>query len=77
MTPEEIAARWPEAVTFARTMRAVFGDGVKLIYAKNAAGEVLGRPSGLPAKRLTDASAYVPTAAELASPLYTVRIERD
>lgn len=39
----EVAARWPEAVAFARAMREVFGDGVKLTYARNAKGEELGK----------------------------------
>jgi len=43
MDPEEIARDWPEAVTFARAIRAVFGDGVRLVHAVNRAGAELGR----------------------------------
>jgi hypothetical protein len=32
---QEIAQRFPEAVAFARLMREVFGDGVRILYAKN------------------------------------------
>lgn len=45
LTKPEIAERWPEAVEFARQFREVFGDGVKLTYAKNCSGETIGRPS--------------------------------
>lgn len=45
MNKEEIAERWPEAVALARELRAVFGEGVRLLYAKNERGEELGRPS--------------------------------
>jgi hypothetical protein len=38
VTKDEIAAKFPEAVEFARQMRDVFGDGVRLIYARNSAG---------------------------------------
>ena len=44
MTPEEIAARWPEAVAYARAIRAEFGDGVRMVCAVNPAGEQLGKP---------------------------------
>lgn len=40
---EEIARLWPGAVQFARTFREVFGDGVRLIYARNSAGDELKR----------------------------------
>ena len=50
MTREEIAAKFPEAVAFARAIREVFGDGVKLTYARNAAGEELGRLIDAPQK---------------------------
>lgn len=43
MSPEEIAHEWPEAVTFARAIRQVFGDGVRLLHARNAAGRELGK----------------------------------
>ena len=43
MDPQEIALEFPQAVTFARAMRAAFGDGVRLIHARNAAGRELGR----------------------------------
>lgn len=45
MNKEEIAERWPEAVKLARELRSVFGDGVRLLYARNERGEELGRPS--------------------------------
>jgi len=44
MTPEQIAAKFPEAVRVAREFRDAFGPGVRLIYARNDAGEELGRP---------------------------------
>jgi hypothetical protein len=43
MTKDEIARQFPEAVEFARQMREVFGDGVRLLYARNAAGLELGK----------------------------------
>jgi len=46
LTREEIARRWPSAVAIARQYRAVFGDGVRLKWARNAAGEVLGKKTG-------------------------------
>jgi hypothetical protein len=36
---QEMAERFPEAVAFARLMREVFGDGVKILYAKNGVDE--------------------------------------
>lgn len=49
----EIAARWPEAVAIARQFRDVFGDGVRLTYAKDkATGAELGkRDAQRPAER--------------------------
>jgi hypothetical protein len=41
----EIEKRWPEAVARARELREVFGDGVRLLWAKNQNGEELGKPS--------------------------------
>ena len=58
MTAEEIAAKFPEAVAVARAFREVFGEGVRLIYARNPAGETLGRTvsgESSPLERLTDA----------------------
>ena len=43
MTKEEIAAAFPEAVEIARQFRDVFGDGVRLLYARNGVGQELGR----------------------------------
>lgn len=40
---QEIAERWPEAVELARSMRAVFGDEVRLMFAWNTAGQQLKR----------------------------------
>lgn len=48
-TVEDIARRFPEAVQIARAFREVFGEGVRLTYARNAAGEELGR--AIPAAR--------------------------
>ena len=39
---EQVRADFPEAVAFARSLREVFGDGVKLTYARNARGDELG-----------------------------------
>ena len=47
MTPEEVAERWPEAVAMARAYRDVFGAEMRLIYARNARSEELGRPEAL------------------------------
>lgn len=44
MTPEEIASRWPDAVAYARAIRAEFGDGVRMVCAVNPQGEQLGKP---------------------------------
>jgi hypothetical protein len=43
VTKAEIERRFPEAVAFARLMRAEFGPEVRLIYARNKEGEELGR----------------------------------
>lgn len=44
MNKQEIAERWPEAVAIARQFRDVFGDGVRLTYAKDkATGAELGK----------------------------------
>lgn len=48
MKPEEIAAAFPEAVAIARQFREVFGSGVRLVYARNSAGEELGKPVTAP-----------------------------
>lgn len=42
MTKDEIAERWPEAVAIARLLREVFGNEVRLLYARNKEGEELG-----------------------------------
>lgn len=39
----ETEARFPEAAAFARAMRDVFGPETRLIYARNQAGEVIGK----------------------------------
>lgn len=39
----EIAERWPHAVAFAKDMREAFGDGIKLVYARNEEGQEIGR----------------------------------
>lgn len=62
MTREEIAARWPEAVQFAQAMREVFGEGVRLTYARNSEGDELGKPSGSPANRAPDPLGNIPVA---------------
>lgn len=46
----EVARRFPVAVQFAALMREAFGDDVRLIYAKNAEGDTLGKPSDPPAQ---------------------------
>ena len=45
MTKEEVALRFPEAVEIARKFRDTFGDGVRILYARNRDGETLGRPT--------------------------------
>lgn len=45
LTKDEVEQYFPEAVQFARLMREAFGDDLKMIYAKNANGNTLGRPS--------------------------------
>jgi hypothetical protein len=42
-TAASVAEQFPEAVALAREFREVFGEGVRLTYARNAAGEELGR----------------------------------
>lgn len=42
-TATDVAQRFPDAVALARQFRELFGDGVRLTYARNAAGEELGR----------------------------------
>lgn len=43
---ERAAREHPEAVALAQAFRAVFGDGVKLLYAKNLkTGAELGKPT--------------------------------
>jgi hypothetical protein len=45
MKAADVAAAHPEAVKLARDFREVFGEGVKLTYAKNkATGAELGKP---------------------------------
>lgn len=45
LSPEDIAERWPEAVAHARDLREVFGDGVRLLYAKDKeTGDEIKRP---------------------------------
>lgn len=49
LDPAEIARRFPAPVAKARALREVFGDGVRLIYAKDrATGDVLERPYKAP-----------------------------
>jgi hypothetical protein len=54
VTHDDVAAEHPEAVAIARSFREVFGQGVRLLYAKNKlTGAELGRlspraPSGYP-----------------------------
>jgi hypothetical protein len=44
---EQVQAQFPAAVAFARSLREVFGPGVRLVYARNERGEELGsRPAG-------------------------------
>lgn len=43
-TAEEVKAAFPEAVAFAKAFREVFGDAVKLTYARNQQGQEIGRP---------------------------------
>lgn len=40
-TAQDVERDFPEAVAFAKAMREVFGDGVKITYARNANGDVL------------------------------------
>ena len=52
MTKEEIAQRFPTAVQIAREYREIFGDGVRLLWAKGKGAE-LGRPiSSMPLRAL-------------------------
>jgi len=50
-TPSETAQRFPEAASFARAMREVFGPSVRLTYARNAQGEEIGKPVATQPKR--------------------------
>lgn len=59
MEAEEIARRFPEAVSFARSIREQFGNGVRLVRATNATGEQLGKPE---AQRAVAAPFKVPNA---------------
>lgn len=43
MDPAEIARLHPDAVAFARAIRGAFGDGVRLIHARNREGQELGK----------------------------------
>jgi hypothetical protein len=43
ISAQQVAERWPEAVARARELREVFGDGVRMFYARNAEGDELGR----------------------------------
>jgi hypothetical protein len=43
MTAEEVAQRFPDAVSLARALRDVFGEA-RLRYARNAQGDALGAP---------------------------------
>jgi hypothetical protein len=45
LTKAEVEQRFPEAVQLARQFREIFGDDVRLVYAKNAKGETLGKSS--------------------------------
>ena len=47
---EEIERLWPEAVAVAREYRAVFGPEVRLVHARNAAGDELRRRGYVPQK---------------------------
>lgn len=40
---EDVAAAFPEAASIAKTYRDVFGDEVRLIYARNADGLEAGK----------------------------------
>lgn len=41
MTREEFAERFPEAAAFAQAMRQEFGEGVRIVYARNRQGDVI------------------------------------
>ena len=42
-TADEVEAEFPDAVRAAKALRTVFGEGVKIIYARNAHGLEIGR----------------------------------
>ena len=48
LSREEIARKFPEAVALARDLREAFGEGVKIIYAKNQEGEEIGNQELVP-----------------------------
>lgn len=45
VTAAIIERAFPEAVALAKSLREVFGDGVKILYARNADGEEIGSPN--------------------------------
>lgn len=56
-TAAEVEAAFPEAVQFARQLREVFGDGVKILYARNAQGQEIGKPTSAALSTRTPMSA--------------------
>lgn len=40
---QDVAEAFPEAVALAKRYRELFGDGVRLVYARNSAGLEIGR----------------------------------
>lgn len=64
-TAAEIEAAFPEAVQFARQLREVFGDGVKLVYARNAQGQEIGKRP--PVDKSSDLSTHKPMSDLVAS----------
>ena len=44
-TAADVERAFPEAVALAKALREVFGDGVRLLYARNAEGEEIGSPN--------------------------------
>lgn len=41
---KDVEEAFPEAVAFARAMREVFGEDVRLSYARNSQGQQIGKP---------------------------------
>lgn len=74
MTPDDVAAAHPKAVTFARMMREEFGEA-KLIYARNKeTGATLGAPLLVRLYRHAKAAGQV-AAANMLRALYGGPIE--